>query len=212
MVIETQLFHLLRLVQISSVDHEFPCHGISRALPIQLAKGIPVGADKGGIRIAQRIVGVLVIVELRKNSLGSRHGFRVCGVHDGTLFDEAFDDFQSWGKANIVRVGLKSESEYGDALAFHHPQRLVNLLEKMLDALLVDAFGSLQDVEINTNFGCQINESLHVFRKTEAAVAQPSLKKLSTYARVQTHCVRDFFDVSANFFAQVRDYVGVTDF
>src|SRR5215472_14434322 len=88
----------------------------------------------------------------------------------------------------------------------------MDFFKKAINALLVDAFGGLEDVEIHANFRGQVNEGLNVFREAETAISQASLEELAANARVQAHGASDFFDVSAKLLAQIGDDIRVADF
>src|SRR2546430_14876512 len=57
-----------------------------------------------------------------------------------------------------------------------------------------------------------MNESLNVLWETETTVAQPGFEKLSADAGVESHGVGDFFHIRADFFAEIGNHVGITDF
>ncbi len=121
----------MRRIQIAPVDHQFARHDFPGAIPIEFAEHIPLRANQRGIGVLQSLVGVLVIVYLRKERLGARHPFRVGGMHDRAFFKEALDDFERGSEADVVGVGLEGQPEDSNALALHHPKRLANFF-KML--------------------------------------------------------------------------------
>src|ERR1700674_2855671 len=151
-------------------------------------------------------------MHLRKEGLGARHRLRVRGMHDGTFFEQALDYFQRRGEADVVGVCFEGQSEDGDALALHYPQRLADFFKIAVDALFVDAFGSLQEVKVHSDGSRQVNESLYVLRETETSIAQSGLEELAADARVESHGMGNFLDVCADFFAEIGDHVGVADF
>ena len=151
-------------------------------------------------------------MHLRKEHLGARHRFRVCRMHNRALFEQALDHFQRGSEADVVRIGLEGQAQDSHALSFNHPKGLTDFLKKTVNTLFVDAFGGLQDLKIHADGSRQVDECLDVLRKTESTVAQTSLEELSADARVETHGVRDFFHVCADFFAEVGDHVRITDF
>src|SRR5258708_37776322 len=57
-----------------------------------------------------------------------------------------------------------------------------------------------------------MNERLHVLGKTETSIAEACVEELAANARVEAHGMGDFLDVGADFFAEIGDDVGVTDF
>src|SRR6266704_692789 len=211
-VLEAHFAHALRRIQIAPVDHQFARHDFPGAIPIEFAEHIPLRANQRGIGVLQSLVGVLVIVYLRKERLGARHPFRVGGMHDRAFFKEALDDFERGSEADVVGVGLEGQPEDSNALALHHPKRLANFFKKTIDALSVDAFGGLQDVKVHADGRRQVNESLNVLRETETSIAEAGLEELSTDTRVEAHGMSDFFHVGADFFAEIGNHVGITDF
>src|SRR5260370_10500817 len=88
----------------------------------------------------------------------------------------------------------------------------MNFFKEAIDALFVDALSGFQYVEVHANLGRQMNEGLHVLRKTETTIAKPGLEELSADARVESHGMRHFLDVCADFFAKIGNDVGVADF
>src|SRR5260370_14111961 len=88
----------------------------------------------------------------------------------------------------------------------------MNFFKEAIDALFVDALSGLQYVEVHANLGRQMNEGLHVLWKTETAIAKPGLEELSADTRIESHGMRHFLDVSADFFAKIGHNVGVADF
>src|SRR5258708_12656715 len=81
-----------------------------------------------------------------------------------------------------------------------------------VDALFVDAFSGLQDVEVHSDGSRQVDESLHIFWKTETAVAESGFEELSADARVEPHGMGNFLDVCADFFAEIGDHIGIANF
>ena len=71
---------------VGQVDYQFAGHDFSGAFPIKLAENIPFRANKRCISVLQSPVGILVIVHLRKESLGARHPFGIRGMHHGAFF------------------------------------------------------------------------------------------------------------------------------
>src|SRR6266702_1484607 len=53
-ILEAQLAHILGRKQVSTVDDELASHEAPCTLPVQFAKGIPLGRDQRGIRVAHR--------------------------------------------------------------------------------------------------------------------------------------------------------------
>src|SRR6266566_1444187 len=49
-ILEAQLAHILGRKQVSTVDDELASHEAPCTLPVQFAKGIPLGRDQRGIR------------------------------------------------------------------------------------------------------------------------------------------------------------------
>src|SRR6267154_1428218 len=122
------------------------------------------------------------------------------------------DYFERRGEVDVVCIGLKCQTQDGYALVFYHPKRLADFFKITVNALLVDAFSGFQDVEIHTDRSRQVDERLHVLRKTETTVAKPGLEELSADACVESHGMRHFLDIGADFFAEIGDYIGVADF
>ena len=87
----------------------------------------------------------------------------------------------------------------------------MNFLEKAFDPLFVDVLGSLQDRKIDAHSCRQVDKRLDIFGKTEPAVAEPGLKKLSADAPIEPHRAGYFLNVRAKFFAQVGDDVRIAD-
>src|SRR5467141_148451 len=88
----------------------------------------------------------------------------------------------------------------------------MNFFKEAIDALFVDALSGFQYVEVHANLGRQMDEGLHVLWKTETAVTKPGLEELSADARVESHGMRHFLDVCADFFAKIGNDVGVANF
>ncbi len=120
-VFEALFAHALGCIKIAAVDHQFAGHEFSGAIPIEFSENIPLGANQRGIGVLQSLVGVLVIMDLRKERLGARHAFGVRGMHGGAFFEKALDHFQRGSEADVVRIGFEGQAENGDALALHHP-------------------------------------------------------------------------------------------
>src|SRR5271169_562541 len=131
-------------VQISAVHDEAPRHERLGALPIQIAKNIPLRADKRGVGSAQCFVGVFVVGHLREEGLGSRYSFRIGGVYNRAFLEQALNDLKRRSKTNVVRVGLKRKPKNRHVLAFNDPESLVYFLKKTIDALIVDALSRFQ--------------------------------------------------------------------
>ena len=88
----------------------------------------------------------------------------------------------------------------------------MNFFEVLIDALLIDGFRGLEHLKIDAYRRGEMDKSLNVLGKTKAAESQSRLQKLSSDARIKTHRVSYFLDVSSDALAQIRDYVRVTDF
>src|SRR5260370_9260729 len=88
----------------------------------------------------------------------------------------------------------------------------MDLFKEAVDALLVDTLGGFQNLEVHTNLGRQMDESLHILWKTKASVTETGFEELAADARIESHGMRHFFDVCTDFFAQIGDYVCITDF
>src|SRR5260370_2512526 len=88
----------------------------------------------------------------------------------------------------------------------------MNFFKEAIDALFVDALSGFQYVEVHATLGRQMTEGLHALRKTETTIAKPGLEDLSADARVESHGMRHFLDVCADFFAKIGNDVGVADF
>src|SRR5258707_9009085 len=88
----------------------------------------------------------------------------------------------------------------------------MNFFKEAIDALFVDALSGFQYVEVHANLGRQMDEGLHVLWKTETTVTKPGLEELSADARVESHGMRHFLDVCADFFAKIGNDVGVANF
>src|SRR2546422_9859970 len=88
----------------------------------------------------------------------------------------------------------------------------MDLFKKSVNPFLVDALGGFQYVKVHANLGRQMDEGLHVLWKTETTIAKPGLEELSADARVESHRMRDFLHVCADFFAKIGDDVGAADF
>src|SRR5260370_24009651 len=54
-VLEAHFAHALRRIQIAPVDDQFARHDFSGAIPIELAKNIPLGANQRGIGVLQSL-------------------------------------------------------------------------------------------------------------------------------------------------------------
>src|SRR5208337_238648 len=119
---------------------------------------------------------------------------------------------QRRGEADVVGVGLKGESEHGNALALDDPQGVVDFLEEAFDALLVDALGGLEHFKVNADRSGEVNEGLNVFRKAEPAEAQTCLQELGSDAGIEPHGVSHFLDIGANALAEIGNDVGIADF
>ena len=48
----------------------------------------------------------------------------------------------------------------------------MHFFKKAVDALFIDAFRGFQKIEVHSNGSCEMNEGLHVFRKTKAAKSE----------------------------------------
>src|SRR5260370_6060385 len=198
-------------IEVAYIGFQVAGHRFSSAIPIEFANKIPLRTHQRGIGVLQRLVGILVIVHLRKEGLSARHAFRVCRMHGGAFFEQALDDFKRRSKANVVGVGLEGQPKDGHALAFYNPQRLMDFLKEPVDALLVDALSGFQNLEVHANLGGQMDERLYVLWKTETTIAKPGFEELATDTRIESHGMGHFLDVGADFFAQVGDDVCITD-
>src|SRR5260370_30531348 len=150
-VLEAFFAHALWRIEIPSIDYQLAGHGFSSAIPIEFANNIPLRAHQRGIGVLQSLVGILVIVHLRKEGLSARHAFRVCRMHGGAFFEQALDDFKRRSKANVVGVRLEGQPKDRHALAFSNPRRLMHFLNEPVDALLVDALSGFQNLEVHAN-------------------------------------------------------------
>ena len=56
------------------------------------------------------------------------------------------------------------------------------------------------------------DESAHIFGKAGAAEARSRMQEFTANAVVETDAARDFLDIGANFFAQIRNFVDEGDF
>src|SRR5260370_313087 len=157
------------------------------APPIEFANNIPLRTHQRGIGVLQSLVGILVIVHLRKEGLSARHAFRVCRMHGGAFFEQALDDFKRRSKANVVGVGLEGQPKDGHALAFYNPQRLMDFLKEPVDALLVDALSGFQNLELHANLADHMDERLYVLWRTETTITSPAFEELAPDPRSQTH-------------------------
>src|SRR5205823_14865546 len=87
-ILEAQLAHILGRKQVSTVDDELASHEAPCTLPDQFAKGITLGRDQRGIRVAERIVGIFAIVQLGNQSFRPGHGYGVAGLNDDAFLAE----------------------------------------------------------------------------------------------------------------------------
>lgn len=133
-------------------------------------------------------------------------------MYFGAFGEEFPDDFEGGSKADVIGIGFEGEAEYGDALALHDPERFANFLCIAADALLVHALGGFQNVEIDTDRSGEVDESLHVLGKAEAAETEAGLKKLPADARVEAHGAGHFLDVGSDALAEIGDDIGIADF
>ncbi len=57
-----------------------------------------------------------------------------------------------------------------------------------------------------------MNEGLNVLWETKTTETQSRFQKLGSDTRIKSHGMSYFLDVRSDTFAQIRDYVGITDF
>src|SRR5207245_6758856 len=87
-ILKTKFPHALWRVDVPPVNHKAPGHEVARASPIQTLEDIPFGADERGICLAQRVVRILMMVQLWKERLGTRHSLGVGRANDRTLIKQ----------------------------------------------------------------------------------------------------------------------------
>ncbi len=78
--------------------------------------------------------------------------------------------------------------------------------------MLVHALRGFQNVEIDAHRAGQMNERLHILGKAKSAKAQTCAQELPADARIEAHRACNFFHVRSDFFAQVRNHIGIADF
>jgi hypothetical protein len=86
-----------------------------------------------------------------------------------------------------------------------------NLVHQLIDALLVDPLGLFQQLEVHARTLGQPDERLDILWQAEAAEAQSGVQVLRPDARVEADGPRNFFDVGAQLFAEIRDRVRIGD-
>src|SRR6201999_455836 len=80
-----------------------------------------------------------------------------------------------------------------------------------IDALFVDPLGGFQNVEVHTDGSSKMDERLQILGEAESAETEACFEELSADWRIETHDVRYFIDVRADFFAQIGENVCVAN-
>src|ERR1700722_10456633 len=211
-VVEAERLHFLGAEQIPAVDDQAAAHHVAGFFPIEIPEDGPLRADQCGVHAFQGFVGIIEIGNIRKEVFFLCNGLRITGVHVRAFFDEAANHFERGGETDVVRIGFERQPENRDALPADHPESFVHFFKEAVDALLVDALGGFQHVELDAYRGGKVDEGLNVLRKAEATEAEAGLEELRADAGIEAHGVGDFLDVGADALAEVGDDIGVTDF
>ena len=211
-VVESEFLHFPRIIQIPAIDEQAAAHQVASFFPIEIPEYGPFRTDQGGVSAFQGFVRIIEIGNIWKEMFCPGDGLRIGGVHLRAFFDQAANYFQRGGEADVVRIGFEGQPENRDALPADHPESFVHFFEKAVDALLVDALGGFQHVELDAYRGGKVDEGLNVLRKAETPEAEAGLEELRADAGIEAHGVGDFLNVGADAFAEVGDDVGIADF
>src|SRR5438874_4296207 len=212
MIFETAFPHGVRIEKVAAIDDQGSAHRVANASPIKLPEFGPLGEDEQGIGIASDVEGFAAELHLGEDGGGLVHGLLVVSANLHAFVQEPSNHFERWREANVVGVGLERQTQDANSLVFNHPQGVADLLEEQIDAALVDLLGVFEHVEVHARTLREADKRLNVFGQAEAAKTESRAQKLRADARVEAHGMDDFLDISANFFAQIGNHVGVGNF
>src|SRR5262249_19797976 len=130
----------------------------------------------------------------------------------GAFGQQVTDDGESRSKANIVGVRFKGQPPHPDLLASQHPQFLLNLLHKVVEATQIDPLDLLQQRKIASQLLGDPDESLEILGEAESSKANPGSQETRPDPSIQADAFRHFVDIGPGGLAQVSNEVNEGDF
>ena len=113
--------------------------------------------------------------------------------------------------AQVVRVGLESQTQQADHLAVHVAHCVLEFLERAIDESVVDGVGRAYQRRVVAVFAGHVDQRRHVLGQTRTAVADAGMQELVPDAAVEAHAARHFVDVRTHQLADVRHLVDERD-
>ena len=200
--------------QISGVKEAGAAHEASDGAPVEGAIVGPVGGDDervgvfGGLggRVAEEETVVLV------DGACIGESGRIVHTDAGAASDEFLGQFDGRTVADVIGVGLEREPQHGNAFTRKDSEFVEDFEDDAIELSPVDMDGRLDDGHFVPVIARHAQEGQGILWKTRPAPSEAGLQEIGGNAAIHAHAAADVGHVSAKFFAQSRDFVGIADF
>jgi hypothetical protein len=178
-LIPWRFLRMLKLFRMSMAS------GMSlKRLSSPLAKLLPLRADQGCLRVAQRLIGIVVIGDLRQDGCSSRDGFRVRGVNVAPSATIRRATSRAGEKRTSSVLALNARPRIATRFPFTTHRAWWTFSRKRPMRCLLTRSAALRISKSTPTVPGEMQEGLKIFRKAEAAETESSAQELATYARV----------------------------
>ena len=209
---EPHLFHHFRRIHIAQIDEDrFVQQGFD---PVEVQRPIfvPLGHEDQGVGPITGFVGVGAILDARQEPGGLRHGSRVMGPDQGTVFEQGRDDGKGRSVPNVIGFGLEGQAENSQGfpgLTAAEGNSDLSCHARFLGG--IDFDNGLDNATGNPAFLRNAQQRLGILGKARTAITRPRMQKLLANATIQPHAARQILHVGPDFLTDVCQFIDEAD-
>jgi len=215
-VIEAEFAHGFWFEEIAAIEEEGGVHAFFDGGEVLIEEFLPFGGEDEDLGTVDGFDGgggefdFSGVDELPFEGFIGALG--VVSGNDGAFGDEAIDEFDGDGVADVIGIGFEGEAPDGDFFVFEDPESFAEFGDEAFEHVFVDAFDFFEEFEGGTELATDGDEGFDVFGEAGAAVAEAGVEEIATDAFIHADAIGDHFDIGAAGFADGGDGIDVANF
>ena len=155
---EAEVFHLVDIKEIATVEEDRVSQGLAHALEVELLELRPFGGDDQGIAAIGHVIHVVDVGDVFENTTGLFHGAGIVDAQGGAFLLEPLAKVDGGRHPHVISILLEGQTQDTQLLALENPEGVGNLLHEPFHLQLIDVLNLLKQVKLIAQLVRNLNE------------------------------------------------------